>query len=144
MALKHPNRLRRRELKQTFAAHLRVEATNAERRLWAILRSRKIAGVRFRRQQPIGPYVVDCYCSMAKLIIELDGDQHGEDRNTLHDEARTQWLMQRGYRVLRFPNGDVFKKPQFIIDAVVHAFEECGIPLPEICSANFDPPSRGG
>jgi len=144
VALKHPNRLRRRELKQPFAASMRAHATDAERILWASLRSGQIAGLRFRRQQPIGPYIVDFYCSAAKLIIELDGDQHGADRNVLYDKTRTRWLMDRGYRILRFPNGDVFKRRQFIVDSIVHELEQRGIPLPEICFANFDPPSRGG
>ncbi|MDE2267049.1 MAG: DUF559 domain-containing protein, partial [Alphaproteobacteria bacterium] len=110
----------------------------------AALRSRQIAGLRFRRQQPIGPYIVDFYCSPAKLIIELDGDQHGADRNAAYDDSRTRWLTERGYCVLRFPNADVFKKLPYIVDSIVHRLEEHGIPLPEICSANFDPPSRGG
>ena len=139
-----PSRLRRQHLKTAFAAHLREDMTDTERRLWAILRSKQMGGLKFRRQQPIGPYIVDFYCSTAKLVIELDGDQHGADHNALYDEARSDWLMQRGYRVLRFPNADVFKKQQFIIDSIVRALEEHDVPLPEICSANFDPPSRGG
>jgi very-short-patch-repair endonuclease len=149
VALKHPSRLRRRELKQPFAARLRADATDAERILWSHLRSKQIAGLRFRRQQPIGPYVVDFFCSPAKLIIEIDGDQHGADRSIMYDEARTQWLRQRGYSVLRFPNADVFRNGQFIVDSIAHHLEEHGIPLPEVVSSlalanNFDPPSRGG
>jgi very-short-patch-repair endonuclease len=130
VALKHPSKVRTRELKQPFATHLREEATDAERKLWSVLRSAQVAGLRFRRQQPIGPYVVDFCCSSAKLIIELDCDQHGADHNALYDEARSDWLMRRGYRVLRFPNADVFKKQQFIIDSIVHVLEEHGTKLP--------------
>jgi very-short-patch-repair endonuclease len=143
VALKHPNRQRRRELKQQFAVHLREEATDAERKLWSILRSHQIAGLRFRRQQPIGPYIVDFYCSAAKLIIELDGDQHGADRNALYDEARTQWLRARGYSVLRFPNRTVFQESQEIVAAVAHVLAEHDIPLPEKRSRVFRPSLKG-
>jgi very-short-patch-repair endonuclease len=118
--------------------------TDAECRLWAILRSTQAGGLRFRRQQPIGPYIVDFFCSAAKLVIELDGDQHGADRKVLYDEVRTQRLEAAGYRVLRFPNAEVFRSPQRVLDAVAHVIKEYGIPLLEIRAANFDPPSRGG
>ena len=139
-----PSRLRRQNLKTAFAAHLREDMTDAERVLWAALWSKQIAGLRFRRQQPIGPYVVDFYCSAAKLIVELDGDQHGADRTVLYDEARTQWLVRQGYRVLRFPNADVFTNRQVVVDSIVHHLEEHDIPLPGNASGVSDPPSRGG
>jgi very-short-patch-repair endonuclease len=139
-----PSRLRRQNLKQPFAVRLRANATDAERILWSILRSHQIAGLRFRRQQPIGPYIVDFYCASAKLVIELDGDQHGADHVVLYDEDRTQWLTEQGYCVLRFPNADVFRNRQNIIDSIMHHLEEHDIPLPGICGANSDPPSRGG
>lgn len=139
-----PSRLRRQSLKTAFAQRLRSEMTEAERRLWAVLRSRQAVGLRFRRQQPIGPYIVDFFCPAAKLIIELDGDQHGSDRALVYDLARSQWLERQGYSVLRFANADVFRNKQMIIDAIVHHLEEHDIPLPGICSANSDPPSRGG
>jgi very-short-patch-repair endonuclease len=132
---KHANRLRRRELKQRFAAQLRINSTEAERRLWAILRDHRLVGLRFRRQQPIGPYIVDFYCSQAKLVVELDGDQHGSLQAILYDEARTRWLMTRGYIVLRFPNRSAFGGAQEVVDTIVHVLEEHDTPLPEICSA---------
>jgi very-short-patch-repair endonuclease len=139
---------RRKELKTHFAKQLRADATEAECRLWSILRNHQIAGLRFRRQQPVGPYIVDFYCSAAKLIVELDGDQHGADRNAVYDETRTLWLRARGYCVVRFPNGDVFKKRQYIVDSIVHHLERHGIPLPDPASScglrRIDPPSRGG
>ena len=149
---------RRQDLKQTLAARLRDNATDAERKLWAMLRRGQIAGLRFRRQQPIGPYVVDFYCSAAKLIIELDGDQHGSDSHALYDRTRTCWLMVRGYCVLRFANGEFLKNPQTVLDGIAHVLEGRAVPLPEICETNFDPrptkaltcfrsrprPSRGG
>ena len=68
---------RRRILKHERAHELRASATESERRLWSLLRRKQMAGLRFRRQQTIGPYIVDFYCSATKLIVELDGDQHG-------------------------------------------------------------------
>jgi very-short-patch-repair endonuclease len=123
---------------------LREDMTDAERVLWAALRSKQIAGLRFRRQQPIGPYVVDFCCSAAKLIVELDGDQHGVDCTVRYDEERSLSLVQQGYRVLRFPNADVLRSRQVVIDSILHHLEEHGVPLPGNASGVSDPPSRGG
>ncbi len=125
-----PSRLRRQNLKTGFAAHLREDMTDAERRLWAALRSRQVAGLKFRRQQPIGPYIVDFFCPSAKLVVELDGDQHGAKKAVDYDENRTRWLVERGYRVLRFPNADVFKEPVRIVEGIVHHCGRHDIPLP--------------
>ena len=141
---RHAPLLRNVVPKHRFAKRLRSEATDAERRLWAVLRHKQVAGVRFRRQQAIGPYIVDFYCPAAKVVIELDGDQHGEDQHVSYDEARTRWLIDRGYRVLRFPNWQVLRNPQIVIDAIAHEFEIRAVPLPEIRRAIFDPPSTGG
>jgi very-short-patch-repair endonuclease len=71
---------RQTQLKHAAAKELRANATEMERKLWTVLRRKQLSGVRFRRQQPIGPYIADFFCSSAKLVIELDGDQHGLDR----------------------------------------------------------------
>ena len=84
---------------------LRTNATRAERALWAILRNRKLAGVRFNRQVAIGPYICDFAARTAKLVIELDGGQHGSQAD--YDSARTAFLNAKGYRVIRFWNNDV-------------------------------------
>jgi len=120
--------LRRAQFKRGFAKALRSSQTDAEQRLWRSLRGKQVGGVRFRPQQPIGPYIVDFFCPAAKLIIELDGDQHGTDRNTASDAVRTRWLEARGYKVLRFANGEVLKA--HILDAIWHAVEG-RLPLPE-------------
>lgn len=104
-----------------FARALRKNPTDAERRLWFLLREKKLAGYRFRRQQPIDPYVADFFCTFSKLIVELDGDQHGADENMAKDRARTEWLENRGYRVLRFPNREVFKSPAYVTEAIWRA-----------------------
>ena len=87
------------------ARDLRKTMTDAERRLWSRLRQKQLDGFRFRRQQPIGPYIVDFFCPEAALIIEVDGGQHASTE--AEDEARTRWLAARGYRVMRFWNNDV-------------------------------------
>jgi very-short-patch-repair endonuclease len=76
-----------------FARELRLVPTDAEIRLWSRLRRKQLEGFRFRRQHPLGPYVVDFFCAPAKLIVEVDGGQHADE-----GEARTNWLEARGYR----------------------------------------------
>ena len=109
----------------TFARALRREETDAERKLWKALRGRQFDGLKFRRQQPIGPYIADFACHQLKLVIELDGGQHGSQ--TKKDDARTVRLESEGYRVLRFWNNDVLSN----IDGV----------LTEIQSATTTPPT---
>ena len=73
-----------------------------ERRLWQALRGGQIDGFRFRRQHSLGPYVADFACLEARLVVEVDGPQHGEDAHRAHDEERPRWLTAEGYRVVRF------------------------------------------
>ncbi len=89
------------------ARALRRDQTPAEALLWAELRAKRLGGHRFRRQDPIGPFIADFVCEAAKLIVELDGSQHGE--NADYDARRTSWLEGRGYRVLRFANVEVLR-----------------------------------
>src|SRR6266704_1917983 len=74
------------------ARRLRWDMTDDERRLWALLRRKQLAGYRFRRQHPMGSYVADFFCPNAKLIVELDGGQHSEDKQMHRDEIRSRWL----------------------------------------------------
>lgn len=85
------------------ARAMRKAPTNAERAMWRIL-CRDQLGVRFRRQHPIGPYIVDFLCPAQRLVVEVDGEQHNDNA---HDERRDAWLREKGYRVLRFWNLDV-------------------------------------
>ncbi|MFC1597454.1 endonuclease domain-containing protein [Planctomycetota bacterium] len=87
------------------ARKLRHESTPPEQILWSVLRGRRLAGLKFRRQEPIGPYVVDFCCRQLKLIVELDGMSHDETGEL--DEVRSRWLEEQGYRVLRVTNWDV-------------------------------------
>ncbi|PKL17186.1 MAG: DNA (cytosine-5-)-methyltransferase [Spirochaetae bacterium HGW-Spirochaetae-5] len=88
-----------------FAKQLRKDQTDVEIILWKHLRSKQIDGFKFRRQQPIGAYIVDFVCFEIKLIIELDGSQHIEEKEK--DVARDNWLKSQGFTVLRFWNNDV-------------------------------------
>ena len=87
------------------AKTLRSNLTDAERKLWYYLRAGRFEGCKFRRQVPLGRYVVDFLCEDARLIVEVDGGQHAA--HIEQDAMRTQWLMAQGYAVLRFWNNDV-------------------------------------
>ena len=89
------------------ARRLRHATNDAEKRLWRHLRRLTLQGSHFRRQVPIGPYVVDFACLAAQVLIELDGSQHGKDANKLRDQTRTRWLQKEGYRVLRLWNNEI-------------------------------------
>lgn len=93
--------------KIALARGLRREQTPAERVLWNRLRNLQLSGAKFRRQHPIGDYIVDFVSLESKLIVELDGGQHDEKSVRRNDERRTRWLENEGYRVLRFWNNDV-------------------------------------
>jgi primosomal protein N' (replication factor Y) len=86
------------------ARRLRRDMTEAEKRLWNLLRYRGLEGFKFRRQRPIGPFIADFACIEEQIIIEVDGGQHADN---VADERRTAWLTARGWRVLRFWNHDV-------------------------------------
>lgn len=93
-----------------FARQLRVKQTDCELLLWQKLRARQIANLKFRRQYPCPPYVLDFYCAELKLAIELDGGQHHESPGVIHDRRRTGYLNQKGIEVVRFSNLEVMSK----------------------------------
>jgi len=93
------------EKTKNLAKSLRKEATPAEQKLWQYLRNRNLFDLKFRRQHPIGPYVVDFFCHEYKLIVEVDGGIHELKRRS--DQARTKWLEEQHYRLVRFKNEDV-------------------------------------
>jgi very-short-patch-repair endonuclease len=98
------------------ARRLRSEMTGPERILWSELRDRRFAGWKFRRQVPLGPYVVDFYCHNLRLIIEIDGDSHID--RFQQDQAREDWLRLQGYSILRSSNDDVLKDLDNILAAL--------------------------
>ena len=106
------------------ARELRWNMTVGERRLWALLRRKRIVGFRFRRQATLGPYIADFFCSKARLVVELDGVTHSTDEEVLRDEKRTRWLGAHGCRVIRFWNREVFERPSEVMDAICRALEE--------------------
>jgi very-short-patch-repair endonuclease len=89
---------------RAFARRMRREATVAEQALWRVVRNRRLAGFKFRRQVPFGPYILDCYCARARLAVEVDGDTHATDEGNARDAERTRFLDARGALVLRFWN----------------------------------------
>ena len=86
---------------------LRKNMTKQERLLWQFLRKKNINGLKFRRQYPIGKYIVDFICNEKRLIIELDGGQHNENQNIVYDKERTKYLETKGFKVIRFWNLDI-------------------------------------
>jgi very-short-patch-repair endonuclease len=107
-------------LKQN-ARRLRKQMTDAERALWHLLRRKQIGSHRFRKQVPIGKYIVDFACLDARLIIEVDGGQHADAADA--DRERDAWLASQNFRVLRFWNNDVLKNPEGVIQVVLEALE---------------------
>ncbi len=103
------------------AKHLRKNATDAERLLWYHLRRYQINGHKFRRQQPLGTYIVDFACFEKKLIIELDGGQHSQQAD--YDTTRTEWLESQGFRVLRFWNNQVMKETDAVKSVILEALD---------------------
>jgi very-short-patch-repair endonuclease len=85
------------------AAWMRRHLTAPEARLWRCLKGGKLEGFKFRRQHPLGPYILDFYCMAAKVAIEVDGAVHETPERMLHDRRRTAWLEEQGVRVLRYP-----------------------------------------
>ncbi|MGY4627793.1 endonuclease domain-containing protein [Bradyrhizobium sp. USDA 4486] len=94
-------------IRRAAAKRLRANTTPYERILWRALKEVPLEGSHFRRQAPIGPYVVDFLCPAKRLIIELDGGHHNEDRTAERDRDRQRWLDNEGYRVVRFWNSEV-------------------------------------
>lgn len=107
-------------MKHGFARMLRREQTDVERKLWYALRDRRFHEFKFRRQQPIGPYIADFVCFEAKLIIELDGGQHGDDMHIPYDEARSARLEADGFRVLRFWNHEAIENFEGVLEGIAH------------------------
>ncbi|HEX4585540.1 MAG TPA: endonuclease domain-containing protein [Burkholderiaceae bacterium] len=113
--------MRSRSLQQ-FARTLRAESTDAERRLWYHLRAHRTTGMKFRRQHPIGRYVVDFVCMERRLIIEVDGGQH--QANVEHDQLRDQMLQSRGFLVLRFWDDDVLRRTKDVLEKIYEVAQQ--------------------
>jgi len=114
--------------KTRLAGRLRRDSTQAEQKLWRYLRSRSLAGFKFVRQKPIGPYFVNFVCREKRLVIEVDGGQHAENKS---DAARDQWLTERRYRVLRFWNNEVLENIEGVWDTIFTAASAAAPPHPD-------------
>ncbi len=104
------------------ARGLRQRSTDAERALWMHLRNRQLAGCKFRRQVPIGEYIVDFVCLERKVVIEVDGGRHQEQ--VPYDTDRTTWLESQGFQVLRFWNHEVLTDTEAVQEALLVALQE--------------------
>jgi len=101
-----------------LARSLRRRSTDAERTLWRSLRARQLGGLRFRRQHPIGDYIVDFVCLERALVIELDGGQHSEPMQKTRDVARDRWLEEEGFMVLRFWDNEVLTNVEGVLEVI--------------------------
>jgi very-short-patch-repair endonuclease len=105
--------------------------TEAERKLWQRLRGLETVGSHFRRQATIGPYFGDFACHAKRLVIELDGGQHGEDAHLTHDARRDAYMKANGYRVLRFWNNDVMQNMEGVLEVIAAALSAPSPPTPD-------------
>lgn len=116
---------------KTFSRQLRREMTAAETHLWQHLRSRQVCGKKFRRQHPVGKYILDFACIEAKLAIEVDGSQHFELQH--QDHQRTAWLEVQGWKVLRFWNNEVLQNIEGVLEEILNTLASD--------KSDFTPPS---
>jgi very-short-patch-repair endonuclease len=105
-------------IRRATAKKLRANTTPHERTLWRALKELPIEGTHFRRQAPIGPYVVDFFCPAKRLIIELDGGHHNEDATAQRDSERQAWLEKEGYRVIRFWNSEISRELKAVMEKI--------------------------
>ena len=110
------------------AKTLRTNQTTAEQRLWYHLRAHRFMGYKFKRQKPIGRYIVDFICMEHRLIIEIDGGQHAE--RVTYDQRRDAWLRNQGYTVLRFWNNDVMQELEGVLEKIRSALVNSLSPAP--------------
>ena len=102
--------------KHAKAKVLRKNFTNTERVLWKHLRAKQMEGCKFRRQEPIGSYIVDFLCHEKMIVIEVDGSQHSTERE--RDNKRDVWLKGQGYKVLRLWNNEVLANIEVVLDVI--------------------------
>ena len=114
------------------ARNLRRTMSVPERNLWRALSNRHAGGFRFRRQHPMGPYIVDFICLERRLVIEVDGSQHGFDAQILRDQRRTEWLEREGYRVVRYWSNEVMNNTEGVVETIISEAQR-----------SPPPPSRG-
>ena len=119
---------------------MRASPTEAERRIWAILRGHSLSGFKFKRQQIIGSYIADFVNFERRLIIEVDGSQHVDNA---YDIARDAWLKAQGFRVVRFWNNDTLSETSVVADAIWSALHQSLPPLPAAARLSLSRKGRG-
>ena len=122
------------------AREMRRSPTHAEARLWSWLRNRRFVNLKFRRQVPVGRYILDFYCAELKLAIEVDGAHHNDSHMVDYDSVRTYYLQERGICVLRIPNELVVRDPEMVGEMIKYAVAE----LPPHPPSAPSPPLGGG
>jgi len=114
-------RLAKSERTLNRARKLRLKMSDEERILWMLLRDRRFAAFKFRRQVPLGDFIADFVCFERQLIVELDGSQHAEPEQAAFDAKRTQILEAAGFRVLRIWTSDLFKEREGVFETILNA-----------------------
>lgn len=99
-----------------FARAMRHSPTSAENFLWQVLRARQFAGLKFRRQHPVEPYILDFYCPEIQLAVEVDGAQHANVKGMQDDAQRTAYLAEKGIKLIRFWNHEVMTQPEHVLN----------------------------
>ena len=130
--------------KTSVSRQLRAVASDAEQKLWYFLRNKQVNGLRFRRQFPLGPFFADFVCLPARLVVEVDGSQHGDISQVAYDLRRTAWLSRNNFRVIRFWASEVMTNTNAVMEGIEAALQ---IPLPQrIMRGAHDPlpPPAGG
>jgi very-short-patch-repair endonuclease len=116
----------RPQAKLTRARELRWDATYAERKLWEELRGRRFEGLKFVRQEPIGPFIADFVCRELKIIVEVDGATHSTDEEIAKDRSRSAYLAREGYRIIRVQNIDVLEGMDGVLESIRRSAERGG------------------
>jgi very-short-patch-repair endonuclease len=114
---------------QSFAKSLRQNMTDAETLLWRHLRAHRLNGQKFKRQQPIGPYVVDFVHFAARIIVEADGGQHNA---CARDALRDDWLVSQGFKTMRFWNNDILQNLEAVLATIMDAITVAPSPPPPL------------
>ena len=104
------------------AKRMRHQPTDAEAAIWAALRAGRLSGHKFKRQQPLGRYIADFVCFQSRLIVEIDGGQHVDAEAA--DRARSRWLQDQGFRVIRFWNDGVLLRTDLVLSEILRALEQ--------------------
>ena len=121
------------------ARELRREMTPQEHKLWQRLRGKQLLGLRFRRQHPINRFILDFFCYEHKVAVEIDGDSHYQPDQQEYDQARTDWLVQHGIRVIRFTNRDLDANIEGVLGEIAQV---CGADTDLALSSADSPPSN--